>query len=142
MKGYYKNPEATAATIRNGWVHTGDLAYQDASGNIFIVDRIKDMIIRGGYNVYPREIEEVLYTHPAIVECAVIGEPHEVLGEEIVAYVVVKQEVTEEELSAFCLENLAKFKAPRIFRYLDALPKNATGKTLKEPLKQMTQVKQ
>lgn len=142
MKGYYKNPEATAATIRNGWVHTGDLAYQDASGNIFIVDRIKDMIIRGGYNVYPREIEEVLYTHPAIVECAVIGEPHEVLGEEIVAYVVVKQEVTEEELSAFCLENLAKFKAPRIFRYLESLPKNATGKTLKEPLKQMTQVKQ
>ena len=137
MLGYYKNPEATAATVRNGWVHTGDLAYEDVNGNIFIVDRIKDMIIRGGYNVYPREIEEVLFKHPAIVECAVIGEPHEILGEEIVAYIVAKEEVSEEALVNFCKENLANFKVPRSFRFLDALPKNATGKILKEPLKKM-----
>ena len=141
MKGYYKNPEATASTIIDGWVHTGDLAYQDEKGNVFIVDRMKDMIIRGGYNVYPREIEEVLYTHQAVVECAVIGEPHDIFGEEIVAYVVVKNDVTEEELSTFCKQNLANYKVPRIFRYLDALPKTATGKILKGPLKQKTSVK-
>jgi long-chain acyl-CoA synthetase len=141
MKGYYKNPEATASTIIDGWVHTGDLARQDEHGNVFIVDRMKDMIIRGGYNVYPREIEELLYTHPAVVECAVIGEPHDVFGEEIVAYVVVKNDVTEEELSTFCKQNLANYKVPRIFRYLDALPKTATGKILKGPLKQNSAVK-
>lgn len=135
MMGYYKNPEATASTIRNGWVHSGDLAYQDERGNIFIVDRIKDMIIRGGYNIYPREIEEVLYTHPAVVECAIVGEPHEVLGEEIIAFVVTKTPVSSEELQAYCGQHLAKFKVPRVFHFLQSLPKNATGKIFKEPLR-------
>ena len=135
MMGYYKNPEATAATIRDGWVHSGDLAYQDGHGNVFIVDRIKDMIIRGGYNIYPREIEEVLYTHPAIAECAVLGEPHEVFGEEVAAFVVTKTPISAEELQAYCQEHLAKYKIPRIFYFLDSLPKNATGKILKTPLR-------
>ena len=141
MMGYYKNPEATAATIRDGWVHTGDLAYQDERGNVFIVDRIKDMIIRGGYNVYPREIEEVLYTHPAIAECAVLGEPDEVLGEEIAAFVVTKTPITSEELQSYCSEHLAKYKVPRIYYFLDALPKNATGKILKTPLRKQVKEK-
>ena len=140
MMGYYKNPEATAATIRDGWVHSGDLAYQDERGNVFIVDRIKDMIIRGGNNIYPREIEEVLYTHPAITECAVLGEPHEILGEEVAAFVVTKTPISAEELQAYCSEHLAKYKIPRIFYFLESLPKNATGKILKTPLR--SQVKE
>ena len=116
-------------------MHTGDLAYQDERGNVFIVDRIKDMIIRGGYNVYPREVEEVLYTHPAIAECAVLGEPHEVFGEEVAAFVVTKTPVTPEELEAYCQQHLAKYKVPRIYYFLDSLPKNATGKILKTPLR-------
>ena len=135
MKGYYKNPDATAATIRDGWVHTGDLAYQDEKGNVYIVDRIKDMIIRGGYNIYPREIEEVLYTHPAIAECAIVGEPNPVLGEEIVAFIVPRADVTEEDIQAYCAQHLAEYKVPRVYHFLDSLPKNATGKTLKEPLR-------
>lgn len=137
MKGYYKNPDATAATIRDGWVHTGDLAYQDEKGNVYIVDRIKDMIIRGGYNIYPREIEEVLYTHPAIAECAVVGEPNPVLGEEIVVFIVKRADVTEEEIQAYCAQHLAEYKVPRVYHFLDSLPKNATGKTLKEPLRKL-----
>ncbi|MFE8699649.1 class I adenylate-forming enzyme family protein [Cytobacillus sp. FJAT-54145] len=135
MKGYYNKPEETATTIRDGWVYTGDLAYQDKNGNVFIVDRKKDMIIRGGYNVYPREIEEVLYAHSDVIECAVVGEAHEILGEEIVAYVVVKNNLQEEELSAYCREHLAKYKTPRVFRFLDSLPKTVTGKILKGPLR-------
>ncbi|WP_216830708.1 class I adenylate-forming enzyme family protein [Alkalihalobacterium elongatum] len=139
MKGYYNKPEATQETIRDGWVYTGDLGYQDKDGNLFIVDRKKDMIIRGGYNVYPREIEEVLYAHPDIIECAVIGEAHEVFGEEIVAYVVMKKEISEEDLYAYCKKNIASYKVPRIFRFLDELPKTATGKILKVPLRKKQQ---
>ncbi|MDE5414534.1 long-chain-fatty-acid--CoA ligase [Alkalihalobacterium chitinilyticum] len=135
MKGYYNRPEATKETIRDGWVYTGDLGYQDEDGNLFIVDRKKDMIIRGGYNVYPREIEEVLYAHPDIIECAVIGEANEVFGEEIVAYVVTKNELLEEELSSYCKKNMANYKVPRIFRFIEELPKTATGKILKTPLR-------
>lgn len=137
MKGYYKNPEATAATIRDGWVHTGDLAYQDPKGNVYIVDRVKDMIIRGGFNIYPREVEEVLYAHPSIAECAVVGEPNPVLGEEVVAFIVKKSDVSETELQEHCAEHLAHYKVPRIYHFLDSLPKNATGKTLKEPLRKL-----
>lgn len=140
MKGYYKNPEATKDTIRDGWVYTGDLGYQDEKGNVFIVDRKKDMIIRGGYNVYPREIEEVLYSHPEVVECAVIGEPDEVFGEEIVAYVVVKNQLNEEELDAFCRKKLARYKNPRIYRFIEALPKTVTGKILKGPLRKKQRI--
>jgi long-chain acyl-CoA synthetase len=135
MMGYYKNPEATAATVRDGWVHTGDLAYQDENRNVYIVDRIKDMIIRGGYNVYPREVEEVLYAHPAIAEAAVLGQPDDVLGEEVTAFIVAKEDVTEEQLTAHCKQHLAEYKVPRIYHFIEALPKNATGKILKAPLR-------
>lgn len=138
MKGYYKKPEATAETIRNGWTYTGDLGYQDKNGNVFIVDRKKDMIIRGGYNVYPREIEEVLYAHADIIECAVIGEEHAVFGEEIVAYVVAKNNLQEEELSAYCKKNLANYKVPRVFRFINELPKTVTGKILKGTLRNLS----
>ncbi|MBM4376186.1 MAG: long-chain fatty acid--CoA ligase [Deltaproteobacteria bacterium] len=137
MKGYYKRPEATAEVIQDGWFRTGDVATRDADGYYFIVDRKKDMILRGGYNVYPREVEEVLYRHPAIGEAAVIGVPHEALGEEVVAVVAMKpgHDVSPEELIAFCRERLAAYKHPREVRFLDALPKGPTGKLLKRVLR-------
>jgi long-chain acyl-CoA synthetase len=136
MKGYYKKPDATEKAMRNGWFHTGDIAKFDEEGFIFIVDRVKDLIIRGGYNVYPREIEEVLYEHPAVAECAVIGVPHEELGEEVRAVVVLKSagSATEEEISAFVKEKVAAYKYPRSVVFMDELPKTATGKILKREL--------
>jgi long-chain acyl-CoA synthetase len=137
MKGYYKNPEATAGAIRGGWFHTGDLAYRDEDGFYYIVDRKKDMIIRGGFNVYPREIEEVLHQHELVTEAAVIGRPDERLGEEVVAFVSLRQGAATgpDELIAFCKERLAAYKYPRHVRILDELPKNATGKVLKTKLR-------
>lgn len=137
MKGYYKRPEATAESIRNGWFHTGDLAKVDEDGYFFIVDRVKDMIIRGGFNVYPREIEEILYAHPAIAEAAVIGLPDPALGEEIKAVVAFKhgQSATEEEIMDYCKERLAAYKYPRSVEIRESLPKTATGKILKRELK-------
>ncbi len=137
MKGYYKRPEATAEAIRNGWFHTGDLAKKDEEGYFFIVDRVKDMIIRGGFNVYPREIEEVLYAHPAVAEAAVIGVPDQALGEEIKAVVALKpgQSATEQELIDYCKERLAAYKYPRSVEFRESLPKTATGKILKRELK-------
>ncbi len=137
MKGYYNNPEATAEAMRGGWFHTGDLAYADDDGFYFIVDRKKDLVIRGGYNVYPREIEEVLYTHPAVAEAAVIGEPDDKLGEEVVACIAVQPgaAVTAEELIAYCKERLAAYKYPRKIRFVDELPKGPTGKILKKELR-------
>lgn len=137
MKGYYKRPEVNAKTIVDGWFRTGDVATRDADGYYFIVDRIKDMIIRGGYNVYPREIEEVLYAHPAIVEAAVVGVPHERHGEEVKAVVAFKdgQSATQDELIAYCKDRLAAYKYPRIFEVVDSLPKGATGKILKRELR-------
>jgi long-chain acyl-CoA synthetase len=137
MKGYYKRPEATAESIRNGWFHTGDLAKMDEDGFFFILDRVKDMIIRGGFNVYPREIEEILYGHPAIAEAAVIGVPDQTMGEEIRAVVALKpgQEATEQELIDYCKERLASYKYPRSVLFRDSLPKTATGKILKRELK-------
>jgi len=137
MKGYYKRPEATSESIRTGWFHTGDLARQDEDGYYFIVDRVKDMIIRGGFNVYPREIEELLYGHPAVGEAAVIGVPDEALGEEIKAVVALKpgQSATEQELIDYCKERLAAYKYPRSVELRDTLPKTATGKILKRELK-------
>ena len=137
MKGYYNNPEATAEAMRGGWFHTGDLAYADDDGFYFIVDRKKDLVIRGGYNVYPREIEEVLYTHPAVAEAAVIGEPDDKLGEEVVACIAVQPgaAVTAEELIAYCKERLAAYKYPREIRFVDELPKGPTGKILKKELR-------
>ena len=137
MKGYYKRPEATAAAFRNGWFHTGDIGRKDEDGFIFIVDRVKDMIIRGGFNVYPREIEEVLMTHPAVSLAAVIGVPHERHGEEVKAFVILKEEagVTEAELVAWCKENMADYKYPRLIEFRTALPMTATGKILKQELR-------
>ncbi len=138
MAGYLHNPEATAKTIRDGWLHTGDVGYMDPDGYFFIVDRAKDMIIRGGENIYPREIEEVLYTHPGVLECAVIGVPHEVRGEEVLAVLAPKPgaELDEEELKAWAGERLAAFKVPRRFEIRAELPKTTTGKISKPPLRE------
>lgn len=135
MKGYYKKEEATKETIKDGWVYTGDLGRCDERGLLYIVDRKKDMIIRGGYNVYPREVEEVLYAHPVIIECAVIGESDPVFGEEVAAYIVTKTVCTPDEISAYCKQHLAHYKIPRKIYFLKELPKTATGKILKTPLK-------
>lgn len=137
MKGYYKRPDATKEAIRNSWFYSGDIAYVDEQGRFFIKDRVKDMIIRGGFNVYPREIEEVLYGHPAISEAAVIGVPDEAMGEEIKAVVALKpdQSVTEQEIIDYCRERLASFKTPRMVEIRDVLPKTATGKLLKRELR-------
>ncbi|MBO9128712.1 fatty acid--CoA ligase family protein [Bacillus sp. 165] len=137
MKGYYKMPEDTAATIRDGWLYTGDLAKRDEEGYFYIVDRKKDLIIVGGYNVYPREVEEVLYSHSAVVEAVVLGVPDDSFGEAVKAFVVRKQEsLTEEELLAYCKEHLAKYKVPATIEFLEELPKNTTGKILRRALKQ------
>jgi len=137
MKGYYKDPEATAAAFRHGWFHTGDLGYADEDGFFFIVDRKKDLVIRGGYNVYPREVEEVLYEHPAVAEAAVIGRPDPALGEEVLAFVALGPGASAEpdELVSFCKERLAAYKYPREVRVVAELPKGATGKILKKELR-------
>jgi len=137
MTGYHDNPEATAKAFAGGWFHTGDLGYVDEDGFLFIVDRIKDLIIRGGYNVYPREVEEVLYAHPAVAEAAVIGVPDPKMGEEVHAIVAVKpgQSVTEAELIEFVKERAAAYKYPRAIEFRDTLPKGATGKILKKELR-------
>ncbi len=139
MKGYYKRPDATAETISEGWLHSGDVAIKDEDGFYYIVDRTKDMIIRGGLNVYPREIEEVLIEHEAVSLVAVIGVPDEKMGEEIKAYVVKHSHmaVTEEELMAYVKSRLASYKYPRIIEFIDALPMSATGKILKKELRKM-----
>jgi long-chain acyl-CoA synthetase len=137
MKGYYNRPEETAHAMRNGWFHTGDLAYMDEEGYVFIVDRIKDLIIRGGMNIYPREVEELLYTHPAILESAVIGVPDDVMGEEVKAFIVLKDGIpaTEQEIREFCKDKLAKYKVPKFIEFVPTLPKTTTGKTLKRELR-------
>jgi long-chain acyl-CoA synthetase len=137
MKGYLGRPEATAEALRDGWLHSGDLGYMDEDGFYFIVDRAKDLVIRGGYNVYPREIEEVLYAHPAIGEAAVIGKPDERLGEEVVAVVALHPgaSATAEEIIAYTRERLAAYKYPREIRFMDELPKGPSGKILKAALR-------
>jgi long-chain acyl-CoA synthetase len=139
MKGYYKRPEATAEAMRNDWFHSGDIAYVDAEGYFFIVDRKKDMIVRGGFNVYPREIEEVLYQHPAVREAAVIGVPDPKMGEEVKAYVALKpdKQATPEELIQFVKEKIAAYKYPREVEILEDLPKGPTGKLLKRELRDL-----
>jgi len=137
MKGYLGRPEATAEALRDGWLHSGDLGYMDEDGFYFIVDRAKDLVIRGGYNVYPREIEEVLYAHPAILEAAVIGKPDDRLGEEVVAVVALRpgHEATAQEIIAYTRERLAAYKYPREIRFMDELPKGPSGKILKTALR-------
>ncbi len=136
MKGYWQRPEATEEAMRGGWFHSGDMARVDEEGYFYIVDRKKDLIIRGGYNVYPREVEEVLFEHPKIREAAVVGVPHDEWGEEIGAAVVTMdgEEMSAEEVSAYVKENLAAYKYPRLVWFLDDLPKGPTGKILKREI--------
>lgn len=138
MKGYYKLPEETSIAIRDGWLYTGDLAKKDEDDYFYIVDRKKDLIIVGGYNVYPREVEEVLYSHPNVLETAVVGIPDPDFGETVYAYVTLKENnSTICDLQQFCAKSLAKYKIPEVIEFIDHIPKNSTGKILKRELKQM-----
>ena len=139
LKGYYKNPEATDRAFRNGWFHTGDIGYRDADGFYFIVDRKSDMIIRGGENIYPREIDEVLYQHPDISAAAAVGVPDDLYGEEVAGFVVLKDgsEVTAQEVIEFCKARLADYKCPKTIRFVKEIPKGPTGKLLKRELVKM-----
>jgi long-chain acyl-CoA synthetase len=137
MKGYWKNPQATASALRGGWLHTGDVGSMDGEGFLTIKDRSKDMIISGGANIYPREIEEVLLRHPAVAECSVVGRPHPEWGEEVVAFIVKKSNLRIDELDSLCLGNIARFKRPREYRFVEALPKNNYGKVLKTELRKL-----
>jgi long-chain acyl-CoA synthetase len=137
MKGYYNRPEATAEAIRDGWFHSGDIGRMDDKGNVYVVDRLKDMIIRGGFNVYPRELEEVMMANEAIAQVAVVGVPHETHGEEVKAVVVLKpgKKASEEEIVAWCKQRMASYKYPRVVRIVEAMPMTATGKVLKRELR-------
>ncbi|MGI8917497.1 MAG: class I adenylate-forming enzyme family protein [Pyrinomonadaceae bacterium] len=136
LKGYYKNKDATATAFRNGWFHTGDIGFRDSDGFYYIVDRKSDMIIRGGENIYPREIDEVLYQHPAVAAAATIGVPDSLYGEEVAAFVVLKDRSAcdSDELIDFCRQHLADFKCPKSIRIVDEIPKGPTGKLLKREL--------
>jgi long-chain acyl-CoA synthetase len=136
FKGYFRNDEATARAFRGGWFHTGDVGFRDPEGFYHIIDRKSDMIIRGGENIYPREIDELLYTHPAVAEAAAFGVPDELYGEDVAAFVVLKEgrEASAEEVAAYCREHLADFKCPKTVRVVAALPKGPTGKVLKREL--------
>jgi long-chain acyl-CoA synthetase len=137
MKGYWNNPQATAETLRSGWLHTGDMGAFDVEGFLTLKDRSKDMIISGGSNIYPREVEEILLRHPGVLEVSVIGRPHADWGEEVVACVVphAEQKVSADELDALCLSAIARFKRPRAYVFLETLPKNNYGKVLKTELR-------
>ncbi len=137
MAGYWNNPDATASALRDGWLWTGDVGALDERGYLTLRDRSKDMIISGGTNIYPREIEEVLLRHPALLECSVVGRPHPDWGEEAVAFVVLRpgHDVSDHDLDGLCLEHIARFKRPKAYRRVDALPKNNYGKVLKTELR-------
>ena len=136
LKGYFKNPDANERAFRGGWFHTGDVGYRDKEGFFYIVDRKSDMIIRGGENIYPREIDEVLYEHPAVSAAATIGVPDPLYGEEVAAFIVLKNgtQVTEEELITYCKSRLADYKCPKTVRFVEDIPKGPTGKLLKRDL--------
>jgi long-chain acyl-CoA synthetase len=137
MKGYYKKPEETAKALKDGWMHSGDVAVKDEDGFFCIVDRTKDMIIRGGMKIYPREVEELMIKHEAVSLVAVVGTPHEQMGEDVKAFVVLKDgcSVSETDLVAWTKERIAAYKYPRSVEFLPALPMNATGKILKRELR-------
>jgi len=142
MKGYLKNKQATDAALKEGWLYSGDLGKLDEDGLLYIVDRKKDMLIRGGENVYPVEVEEVLYQMEEILEAAVVGIPHETYGEVPKAYVVLKEskQLTEEEIIQYCMRNLAKYKVPTNITLIDELPRNASGKVLKHTLREKAKI--
>jgi len=136
MKGYYRNQEATAEVLRNGWLHTGDIGYRDGDGYFFLLGRTKEMIIRGGENIYPSEIEEVLYQDPRVQEVAVGGLPDKIWGEEVIAFIALKkgEAFPQEEVMEFCMKRLADYKCPRRVVYLKRLPKTSTGRIQKSRL--------
>jgi fatty-acyl-CoA synthase len=138
MKGYYKDPEGTAEALKGGWLHTGDIGRMDEEGFVYIVDRKKDMIISGGENIYPREIEELLYHHPKIREAAAVGIPDPLWGESVKAFVVLKtgMSITEEEVIEYCKAHLASYKKPKVVAFVDSLPRNPSGKVLKNLLRE------
>jgi acyl-CoA synthetase (AMP-forming)/AMP-acid ligase II len=133
MGGYWNDPQATAATLRDGWLHTGDMGAFDAAGHLTLRDRSKDVVISGGSNIYPREVEEVLLEHPGVVEAGVVGAPDPEWGEVVVAFIV--GQAPPAELDAHLLERIARFKRPKRYLYLDELPKNSYGKVLKRDLR-------
>ncbi|MBT5039231.1 MAG: AMP-binding protein, partial [Rhodospirillaceae bacterium] len=137
MIGYWQDPEATAAALRGGWLHTGDVGSVDEDGFLTLMDRSKDMIISGGTNIYPREIEEVLLRHDEVREASVVGRPHPEWGEEVVAFVVRREgaSVAAEALDALCLDNIARFKRPKQYFFETSLPKNNYGKVMKRDLR-------
>jgi long-chain acyl-CoA synthetase len=139
MKGYFGNPQATAEAIRNGWLHSGDIGYRDADGYYYIVDRVKDMINVSGFKIFPREVEEILFRHAAVKEAAVVGMPDPVRGETVRAYVVLKTgaTATADELRALCRSAVATYKVPETIEFIEALPKNPTGKVLKKELRRL-----
>jgi len=138
MPGYWDNPAASAETLRGGWLHTGDVGSLDAEGFLTLKDRSKDMIVSGGSNIYPREVEEVLLLHPGVSEVSVIRQKDPEWGEVVVAFVVPRGAAPEKaELDALCLDQIARFKRPKAYRYVDALPKNSTGKVLKTELRKL-----
>ena len=143
MKGYYKQPAATEDVLVDGWLHTGDIANYDKDGYVYITDRKKDLIICGGYNVYPREVEEVLYKHPMVAEACVVGVKDEVRGEAVKAYVVTveNKEVDKKEIVGFCRKNLANYKIPKDIEFMKALPKSAVGKILRRELRDLANKK-
>lgn len=139
MMGYYNNPEATAEAIREGWLYTGDVGYFDKDGYLFIVERKKDLIIRNGQNIYPRDVEEVLAQHPTVLECAVVGVPSDKHGEEVKAYITLQegQSATAEELIAYTQQFLANYKTPAYVEFIEALPRNTVGKINKRALREL-----
>jgi long-chain acyl-CoA synthetase len=139
MTGYYKRPEDTENALIDGWFLTGDIGKFDEDGYLSIVDRKKDMIIAGGYNIYPVELDDVLMGHPKILEACAVGIPHEYRGETVKAFIVAKEgeTLTEEEVTLYCKENLAAYKVPKIFEFIDELPKSTVGKVLRRKLKEM-----
>jgi acyl-CoA synthetase (AMP-forming)/AMP-acid ligase II len=137
MKGYWKLPEATAAALIDGWLHTGDAGCMDANGYIYIRERLKDMVVSGGENIYPAEIENVLFDHPAIADAAVIGVPNEQFGEALMAVLVLRngEKPDADELINWCRSRLGGYKVPRQFTFVDSLPRNSAGKVLKKTLR-------
>ena len=139
MQGYYKKPEATESTLKDGWYYSGDIGCFDEDGYLSIVDRKKDMVIAGGYNIYPVELDNILFDHPKILEACTVGIPDEYRGETIKAFIVVKEgeTLTEEDVIRYCKENMAAYKVPKIIEFADELPKTAVGKILRRKLRDM-----
>ena len=139
MRGYWRTPSATKKKVIDGWLHTGDIGFIDNDGFVTLIDRTSDLIISGGLNIYPREIEEQLITHPSVAECAIIGKPDPEWGEVVVAYIVTLPNITisPKSLDELCIKKLARFKRPRIYKFVKTLPKNNYGKILKKELRKL-----